>query len=202
MEVVMFIQAIRGHTSSAEQIQDQGRRWATELGPDADGWLGTTSGLTDDGTFVVVVRFDSREAAEANSRSERQSAWWAEMEKLYDGDVTFHDCDEVMTMMQGGSDDAGFVQVMEGTVKDVDALRELMQHDDELHAMRPEIIGATVGLDGSGGFVQTISFTDEASARSGEQSTQMPDDVRAQMDAAIGEVTFYDLHRPVFASKG
>src|SRR4051812_20589470 len=156
MEVVMFIQAIRGHTSSAEQIQDQGRRWATELGPDADGWLGTTSGLADDGTFVVVVRFDSREAAEANSRSERQSAWWAEMEKLYDGDVTFHDCDEVMTMMQGGSDDAGFVQVMEGTVKDVDALRELMQHDDELHAMRPEIIGATVGLDGSGGFVQTI----------------------------------------------
>jgi hypothetical protein len=197
----MFIQTIRGRTSNAEQVLEHGERWAAELGPDADGWLGTTSGVTDDDTFIAVVRFESREAAEANSRSDRQSAWWAEMEKLLDGGVSFHDSDDVLTVLQGGSDDAGFVQVMEGTVKDDGALRDLMRREEALHEMRPEIIGATIALDGTGGFVETVAFSDEASARSGEQSGQAPDDVRAQMEAAIAEVTFYDLLRPVFHSR-
>ncbi len=45
--------------------------------------------------------------------------------------------------MQGGSDDAGFVQVMEGHTSDADRMREMMQrYADEMHELRTEIIGA------------------------------------------------------------
>ena len=40
---------------------------ARELGPGAIGWLGGTYGFTDDDMFVGVVRFETREAAMANS---------------------------------------------------------------------------------------------------------------------------------------
>ena len=45
------------------------------------------------------------------------------MEALFDGPVEFHDCDDVTLMMDGGSDDAGFVQVIRGKVDDADTLQ-------------------------------------------------------------------------------
>ena len=47
-----------------------------ELSPGAEGWLGGTYGMTDDGQFVGVVRFESREAAARNSLRPEQTAWW------------------------------------------------------------------------------------------------------------------------------
>ena len=38
------------------------------------------------------------------------------MEALFDGPVEFHDCDDVTLMMDGGSDEAGFVQIIRGKV--------------------------------------------------------------------------------------
>ena len=88
-----------------------------EIGTRREGWLGGTYGFTDDDMFVGVVRFESREAAMANSSRPEQAQWWAEMEQLFDGPVEFHDCDNVMLMMDGGSDDAGFVQVIRGQAR-------------------------------------------------------------------------------------
>ena len=45
----------------------------------------------------------------------------------------------------------------------------------------------------------TVAFTDEASARSGEQG-QMPADVQDDMAQAMSDVEFLDLHHPWFAS--
>ena len=46
-----------------------------------------TGGVADDGTAIQVVRFESQEAAEANSARPEQGAWWDETSKLFDGDV-------------------------------------------------------------------------------------------------------------------
>lgn len=92
--------------------------WRQEMGLTAQGWLGGTYGVTDDDRFIGVVRFESKEAAARNSTRPEQGAWWAETEKCFDGDVTFHDCTEAMMFLDGGPDDAGFVQVMQGRVED------------------------------------------------------------------------------------
>ena len=197
----MFIQIIQGRCTRHEELHALLDRWAEELGPGADGWLGGTYGFTDDDQFVAVVRFEDRERAMANSQRPEQGAWAAEMMALFDGPVEFHDCDDVALLFDGGSDDAGFVQVIRGKVDDPSRLRALVASDPtELKRMRPEILGATLAIEPDGTFTETVAFTDEASARRGEMQDP-PADVRAELDYAMQGATFYDLHKPWFSSR-
>jgi hypothetical protein len=197
----VFIQIIQGACSREQEMREVGERWTRELGPGAPGWLGGTYGFTDDGMFVAVVRFDSRESAMANSARPEQSEWWSQMEALFDGPVEFHDCDDVTLMMDGGSDDAGFVQVIRGKVDDPATLRSMMTDTEALHEMRPEILGGTLAIEDDGTFTETIAFTDEDSARRGE-TMEMPEDVRQAMESAMHDVSYLDLHKPWFTTKG
>ena len=63
----MFIQVIQGMCTDESMLRQHMDRWREELAPGAQGWLGGTYGMTDDGQFVAVVRFESREAAARNS---------------------------------------------------------------------------------------------------------------------------------------
>lgn len=195
----MFIQIIQGRCSRPDEMRRLGDRWTEELAPGADGWLGGTYGFTDDGTFVGVVRFDTRESAMANAKRPEQSAWWSEAEQCFDGEVEFHDCDDVMLMLDGGSDGAGFVQVIRGKVDDPERLKALMGDTDMLHEARPEILGATLAFEPDGTFTETVAFTDEESARRGE-STQMPEEMRTVWESAVHDVEYLDLHQPWFSS--
>jgi len=196
----MFIQILQGRCTDEERLRRLGDQWVEELAPGAPGWLGGTYGTTDDGMFIGVVRFDSRESAMANSQRPEQGAWWSEMEKCFDGPVEFHDADDVVLMLGGGSDDAGFVQVIQGKVDDPQRLKAVMTDTDSLHEMRPDILGATLAIDADGTFTETVAFTDEASARRGEQ-VAMPDDLREMWETAVHDLAFTDLHHPWFASR-
>ena len=196
----MFIQIIQGKCTRQDECREMGERWRRELGPGADGWLGGTYGFTDDDQFMAIVRFDSRESAAKNSQRPEQGAWWREMEALFDGPVEFHDCEDVTLMLDGGSDDAGFVQVIRGKVDDAATMKQMMADTEQLHEMRPDIIGGTLAIEEDGTFIETIAFTDEESARRGEQ-VQMPEDARRAMESAMHDVTYADLHHPWFASR-
>jgi hypothetical protein len=199
----MFIQVIQGKVADAEGLRAAMDRWGRDLQPGATGWLGTTGGITDDGTFVATVRFDSEEAARRNSQRPEQGAWWAETEKCFDGPVSFFDCPQVDVWMQGGSDDAGFVQVMEGHTSDADRMREMMQrYADEMHALRPDIIGATIALHGDGAFVETVYFTSEQEARQRESVPPPPDmaETMQQEQQLMDNITYLDLHEPWLVS--
>jgi hypothetical protein len=198
----MFIQIIQGPCSREAEMRDAIERWRTDCEPGADGWLGGTYGFTDDGTFVGVVRFTSEEAARRNSERPEQGRWWSETERLFDGPVEFHDCRDVTVMLEGGSDQAGFVQVIEGKCDDPARMRSLLEQTSEsLHAARPEILGATLAIEDDGTFVETVAFTDEATAR--EHEGEMADEIRSQMEEArTHDVAYLDLHQPWFATHG
>ena len=195
----MFIQIMQGMCTREDEMREQLDRWVTERGPEVRGWLGGTYGFTDDGMFVAVIRFDSKESAMANSDSREQSEWWARTEALFDGPVEFHDCADVTLMMDGGSDRAGFVQIIRGKADDPDALRAMMSDTELLHEMRPDILGATLAIEPDGTFTETVAFTGEAAARSGEQM-EMPADVRERMAAMMHDLSYLDLPHPFFAS--
>src|SRR5713101_6644702 len=114
----MFLQVITGHVNDANRLRRQLDRWMEALRPGASGWLGHTAGVIDDGTSIALVRFENEAAARANSDRPEQGEWWKATETCFDGPVTFLDSDDVELERGGGSDDAGFVQVMRGTVKD------------------------------------------------------------------------------------
>lgn len=199
----MFIQIIQGRCTRPDELRALAEGWRDEIGASAEGWLGGTFGFTDDDTFIGVVRFDSREAAMANSARPEQTAWAERMMALMDGPMEFHDCDDVTLMFDGGSDDAGFVQVIRGRVSDPSRLKAMMTDTEMLHEMRPDILGATLAIEDDGTFTETVAFTSEAAAREGEQKAMpdMPEDVRRTLEEAMTGATFYDLRHPWFQSR-
>lgn len=74
----MFVQVIQGHVLDPQQVYAALDRWVQELAPGASGWLGSTAGVTEDGRFLAVARFESEEAARRNSNRPEQGQWWAE----------------------------------------------------------------------------------------------------------------------------
>ena len=200
----MFAQVIQGKVSDPEAVKAATDRWVRELGPGAAGWLGSTGGTTDDGRYITVVRFESEEAAQRNSNRPEQSSWWAETEKLFDGEVTFQDSTDVTLDLHGDPDKAGFVQIMQGRGTDPERARELMAQDsDKWAAFRPDMIGSVaVGHDG-GAYTMVMYFTSEADAREGERK-EIPPELQANMEEmnkiSTGEPEFFDLRQPVILS--
>ena len=202
----MFVQVIQGTTSDPAGLRAMGDRWVDELGADAPGWLGTTMGVTKDGTFIGVVRFTDPESAARNSERPQQGAWWEEFSKHLDGEATFHDCTTADTFLSGGSDEAGFVQVIQSQVTDRDAVTRGME---QMATASPEDFGRSDLLGGiyawhddDGGLTQVAYFTSEAEARQGE-SQPPPEGGAEAMDefsAAVSETVYFDLTEPWLAS--
>ena len=163
-------------------LRAQVAAWMTDLSPGAAGWLGTTAGVTADGTFIGVVRFESADAAKANSDRPEQGAWWSTTEATFDGPVTFTDCPDVDTFGAGGSDQAGFVQIMIGRADRAAILPLAAELDAMLRRMRPDVIGGTAAWPGDGTFIQAVYFTSEGEARANESAAPMSDEDRADAE--------------------
>jgi hypothetical protein len=196
----MFIQVIQGQVAGAGKVRAALDRWAEELAPGATGWLGSTAGVTEDGRFIALARFESEEAARRNSDRPEQDAWWAQTAKLFIGEATFHDSSNVIVDVTGEPDEAGFVQVMQGRSSDPAKARELMSEDSpEWAAFRPEIIGSVAVEHDGDAYTMAIYFTSEAEAREGERK-EPPPELKAQMEEmnalSVGEVDFFDLKQP------
>jgi hypothetical protein len=197
----MFMQVIHGHVTDAEKAHQALDRWASELAPGATGWLGTTAGVTEDGTLVVLARFESAADARRNSDRPEQDQWWTALSKNFTGEATFFDSSDVVVDTNGDPDRAGFVQVIKGRVTDPARARALMGRDDsgEWEQYRPDVIGSVQAGDDSGAYFMAIYFTSEAAAREGEskEPPQRMKDQMAEMERLTAEPpTFYDLKDP------
>jgi hypothetical protein len=196
----MFVQVIRGRVSDPEQVRAAFDRWAQELAPGAQGWLGSTAGVTDDGQFVALARFESEEAARANSDRPEQDAWWSRTAELFEGEPSFRDSRDVIPDLVGDPDQAGFVQVMQGGSTDPDKGWELMQQDsDKWAGFRPDILGSLAVAHDGGDWTMAIWFTSEEDAREGERKEMPPElqEQMAQMEAlSPGPPEYLDLKQP------
>jgi hypothetical protein len=196
----MFVQVIQGQVTDPEQVRAALDRWSDQLAAGAQGWLGSTAGVTGDGRFVALARFESPEAARRNSDRPEQGQWWTETAKLFTGEVIFRDSSDVTADVTGDPDQAGFVQVMQGRSSNPDRARELMAQDpDEWAAFRPDMIGSVaVGHEG-GAYTVALYFTSEQAAREGERK-EPPPELKAQMEEMnqlmADEPEFLDLRQP------
>jgi len=202
----MFIQVIQGKAKDAAGLRKQWEKWEQEIKPSAIGYLGSTAGVTADGEFIALARFESEDAARANSDSPQQSAWWEETSR-YVEDPMFHDCTLVDLMNDGGSDAAGFVQIIQGKTKDVDKARSLdSASQDQMRDMRPDVIGGVVAWHPQNGrYTNAIYFTSEAEARKNERESSSSPEFQKFMEEwgalSDGEPKFLDITDPWFSSK-
>jgi hypothetical protein len=200
----MFAQVIQGRTANPEALDAALNQWQRDLAPGANGWLGSTSGVTEDGRAIAVVRFESEEAARRNSNRPEQDRWWSETSNLFDGEPTFRDSNDVTVDVQGDPDQAGFVQVMQGRSTDPERARKLMDQDaDKWAEFRPDVIGSVAIGHEDGGYTMVLYFTSEAEAREAERK-EPPPELQAQMEEmnklSVGETEFYDLTQPKIIS--
>jgi hypothetical protein len=200
----MFIQVIQGRVIDTDDLLAQLERWMTELRPGAVGWLGSTAGVTDDGEAVILARFESAAAARANSERPEQGEWWSQTVGCFDGEPRFTEGEDVEQTMDGGSDDAGFVQVMQGRVKD---RQELVQQEAEveerLRSIHTGLIGSVRLWQDDGRFLEAIYFRDEAAARAGEKAMGEDEELAARLgewQSGFESVEFLDLRSPVLTS--
>lgn len=199
----MFVQVIQGRAKDPAAVRRQFEKWSTELMPSAEGFLGSTGGVSSDGEFIAVARFESEEAARRNSDRPEQGAWWSDTEGYLE-DVRFQDSTDVEVWAGGGSDDAGFVQVMQGVMTQEDRARmrevdELFQK--EMPKLRPDIIGGITAWVGES-FTSVNYFKSEDEARAGEKK-EMPSELQKgfeEWQAAMKDLNFIDLQDPFMVS--
>jgi hypothetical protein len=191
----MFIQVLRGHATDIAGVMRQLDRWLEELSTGAHGWLGSTAGISDDGRFVASVRFESHEAAQRNSNRSEQTQWWNEFSKYLDT-PRFRDCALVDEYKGGGSDDAGFVQVIEGRVLDPQHYREAVR--SVAGTPRDDVIGGVIAWDGSH-FTEVVYFTSEEEAREGERSSAQEVAIE-KVWPLTQDLEYFDLRAPWLAS--
>lgn len=197
----MFVQVITAKVVDEEGLRRQVERWEQELRPGAEGFLGSTGGVTADGRVVLLARFESEEAAMRNSERSEQGAWWAETEKMIE-DPTFQNSVEVIVMGGGAFDEAGFVQVMRGRVLDPARMQELRSRTAEFESAmaghRPDVLGDVTVVHGDGTFTDAVYFVSEAEARRNE-GKEMPPEMQAMFEEWTSAATvdeYLDIAEP------
>jgi len=193
----MLVQVIEGKLKDADLLNRQVERWRQEIKPGAKGYLGSTSGVAADGRSIAVIRFESEADARANSERAEQGAWWNETSKAFDGDPSFTESSDTDLLLGGGSNDAGFVQVMKGKAKNAAALRTWSkEHEGHLKEIRPDLIGGLDIYQPDGSFISVAYFTSEAEARKNEQKMGEDPLMGEYMSHMAGEMEFLDITDP------
>jgi hypothetical protein len=193
----MFVQIIEGTTSKPDALIAAGDAWQEQVRPKAIGYLGVTAGVAADGKAFTIVRFEDEASARANSELPEQGAWFEKhLATAYDSPPTFTESSDVDEFMGGGSNDAGFVQIMKSKNVDRAKLEEMDKTFEKFAGERPDILGGLRAWTGADSCVDVMYFTSEADARKGEQ-TEMPPELQEAM-ASFGEmdVEFLDLPNP------
>jgi hypothetical protein len=163
---VVFVQVITAAVADEDGVRRALAEWRRELLPGAPGYLGTTAGVTVDGTMVLITLFDSPDAAERNSDRPEQALWWDELAQYLSADPYVIDSTDVRSWKDSELDRAALVQVTIGHSPDPDALFELTDGSTGVLRELPEIIGTSFTAFGLGGYVRTVylSAADAASA--------------------------------------
>jgi hypothetical protein len=193
----MFVQVIEAKLKDQDLLERQLEQWRKDIKPGAKGYLGSTGGATADGRTIALVRFDSEAAARANSERPEQGAWFNEMQKAFDGPPAFTESSDTELLFDGGSNDAGFVQVMKGKAKDPAAFRKWgHEHEARLKEIRPDLIGGLDVWKPDGSFISVAYFKSEAEARKNEKAMAEDPMMAEYMSHMAGDMEFLDITNP------
>lgn len=196
----MFVQVIQGAVGDRAQAKAAFDKWMLDLAPTARGWLGSTGGVTADGQLIALARFESEDAARANSDRHEQGDWWATTSHVFTEDAIFTNSSNATVDLTGDPNNAGFIQVIQGRTSDPQRALEMISDDSiDWASYRPDILGTLYLGHADGAYTMSIYFRSEQEARENEKK-DVPPELQAmmkEMDALeVGEPRFFDITDP------
>jgi hypothetical protein len=200
-EPLVFVRVIEGRLSDGAPLRRLLQRWDAELKPGATGFLGATAGASPGSGAIVFVRFVDEAAAVWDREHPEHAAWWQELMEVFDEPPAVHESTDIQLLLAGGSDDAGFVQIIRASAPDRAKVDALMTPERiaEMRRTRPDLIGSIRVWLADGSFIEAAYFTSESAARHAEQSDEY-EDAEAPFVEAYGPMTFVDLPAPILLS--
>jgi len=195
----MFIQVIEGTSNRPDVLHRRLEVWNRELKPGAIGYLGSTGGCTAYGDCIMVVRFESRDAAYRNSDRPEQTAWWQVTSRYFVGPVRFHESEDVQVMTHGALERAHLVQAMDGYVTDLERAHATESDADAVLApQQPDLLGSVTAYFDDGEFTELAYFATEEVARDGEQRAMSKEaaDAFAEWSEVMLVERYLDLTEP------
>lgn len=181
----MFVRVMRAPAGDPVEIQKLWGAWQEKLAPLAGGWVSSVAGITDSAEFVSIVRYEYEATARIQDRKREQIAWWNELRDALDGEPRIWEARDSDVLLAGG-DDAGFVQVIQGTAPDTERMRSVnLGMEALLLRHRPDIIGSEIVWHPDGMFTKIAYFSTLDAARMWE-SREFPGGVKALFEELMG----------------
>ncbi|MDP9075002.1 MAG: hypothetical protein M3N98_12730 [Actinomycetota bacterium] len=197
----MFIQVASGDVAEHSVLRQQLERWVVEVRPGAAGFLGATAGITSRGHFVSVARFDGKPAARSNLERPEHVQWWKRTERCFNGPVEVRESEDLDFLGNGGSDSAGFVQVIEGRTGDRARFMVLEREIERGFVKeRPDFIGSMLVWWESGAWLEVAYFSSEEQTRAAEQSglSEGLTNVFSEWQGLAAPSSYHDFTQPLF----
>ena len=155
----MFLLTVEGRTGTPDALHEDVLNWPGEVGRSAVGWLGNTAGVSNDGDFVLLMRFESEEAAWITSDLPEQGRWWQTCAEHLDTKPAITGSTTVIGILDGGSDDAAAVRIRRGSAVLNRYRRSLRQLETLPPAERAAVIGGIVAWHDGDRFTEALYLT-------------------------------------------
>jgi hypothetical protein len=152
----MFVELLQGNAADPKRFRKAWERVLEQVADEGSGYRGTTSGVTEAGTFVALVGFESEETARITlDRLHELSAW--DQLKALTAPLTFRECPHVRGFARRDLLDADVVQVSQGQALDTRQVVSAFERAVRAAATDESILGGLVCWDADG-FATTVLY--------------------------------------------
>jgi hypothetical protein len=189
--MAMLAQVVQVRTNDPDGARPLLERLARDVAPVARGSVG----VTEDGVLFAVFLMDREDAVQLDD-----VPGWVGLSRFIERDVDVRTSRRVAVFGEGASPRAGFVQVVQGRLSDLElALEHLAGLQVLLAEHLPALVGSVTVLHAPDGFTRVLYFSSEDEARATE--TDFPPALQDADEQArrflVGEPTFLDFRHPV-----
>lgn len=183
----MLVQVLTALVAERDELAER----AHQAGSAAPGIRALTGGVTDDGRFVAVARFEKGSPG----------AWWAGLEACLVGPVVVRESSDVEVILGGVTGDAGFIEVIEGRTADRAVFMQLERElEHSFSAERPDFLGSLLLWWPDGAWMEVASFTSADDVRAGDARSLPPsvEELVASWEEVAGRTSQLDIAAPWF----
>lgn len=161
----MFVQVVTGRPLAHQTALQAWHNWLKEVGSRLPGWLGGTSGISPDGKFIALLRFEAITAGVFTSERPGEDKWWADVTRCFAEAPIVVDSSEVDVAMTGSPEEASSVQFVLARTRNPARVRRLNARLKPLVARHhPDVIGNIVAWHSNGDMTEAVYFAPAGSA--------------------------------------